>query len=313
MRDFENISDQIRQRLSLEKKANEDLIKALSDIDIKNSALLAKNKAFFESMKSINLRSPIDDYMPSLDKSSLLDRLKKLSRSQERLLNLEAYSFGRLIDPPNSLAKDLTENFNKLTHSYENLVEFLPNIPKSQIPFIHEYSGIEYSLETNVLERISVESDDEEEIELENLPSIDEELESFDDRLLRPLNGARESLKSKNPDRARHVTTSIRELLTEILHRFAPDDEIRKWSNDRSYYHNNKPTRRARLLYICRNFNCDPLNKFVEADVSATLKLIECLNAGTHGVESKLTDKQLEAIIIRMEYLGVFLLKISQI
>ncbi len=44
MRDFENISDQIRQRLSLEKKANEDLIKALSDIDIKNSALLAKTK-----------------------------------------------------------------------------------------------------------------------------------------------------------------------------------------------------------------------------------------------------------------------------
>ena len=130
--------------------------------------------------------------------------------------------------------------------------------------------------------------------------------------MLNLLNGARQSLQSDNPDRARHVTTSVRELFTHILHGLAPDDEIRKWTTDESHFYNNRPTRRARLLYICREFSCDPLTKFVEDDVRAALTLIGSLNAGTHVVESKLTYPQLEAVVYRVESLALFLLKISR-
>ena len=134
----------------------------------------------------------------------------------------------------------------------------------------------------------------------------------FDDRLLILINGARDSLRSDNPDRERHVTTSVRELFTQILHGLAPDDELRQWSADPDHYHDNRPTRRARLLYICRKFSCDPLTKFVEDDVRAALTLIDSLNAGTHVVQSKLNEFQLEAIVYRMEALALFLLKISR-
>jgi hypothetical protein len=96
------------------------------------------------------------------------------------------------------------------------------------------------------------------------------------------------------------------------VHRLAPDDEIKAWSTDREHYHDSRPTRRARLLYICRRFSCDPLTKFVENDVKAALTLVESLNAGTHVVESKLTTSQLEAIVYRMESLALFLLKVSK-
>jgi hypothetical protein len=226
------------------------------------------------------------------------------------LLDLETHSLGRLIGSSTIFANELTATFGKLTRSYRDVIECFPRIPELQIPFITTFSPLEYSLELDVLERISVEQD--EDVEVEGLPLVDHELASFDDRLLILINGARKSLKSDNPDRARHITTSVRELFTQILHGLAPDEEIRKWSADAAYYHNNRPTRRARLLYICRRFACDPLTKFVDDDVRAALTLIDSLNAGTHVVQSSLTEFQLQAIVYRMEALALFLLKISR-
>jgi hypothetical protein len=45
------------------------------------------------------------------------------------------------------------------------------------------------------------------------------------------------------------------ELFTHILHGLSPDAEVRKWSTEPAHYHNGRrPTRRAWLLYICREF-----------------------------------------------------------
>jgi hypothetical protein len=108
----------------------------------------------------------------------------------------------------------------------------------------------------------------------------------------------------------RHVTTSVRELFTRVLHGLAPDDDVRQWTSSPELFHDNRPTRRARLLFICREINCDPLTHFVEDDVRAAISLVDSLNAGTHVVESKLTNLQLSSIVSRMESLLVFLLQL---
>jgi hypothetical protein len=289
--------------------ANQRLSELVSNAAITNSALskvFAEHNALRASLESIVSRAPITHLLTSLDTTRLLHTSLT---SQFRLLNLEAHSFGRLIGASNTLANDLTATFSKLTRSYRDVIESVPRLPELQVPFVAKYSPIEYSLELDVLDRISIE--EKEEVDAGGLPAVDEELAGFDDQLLTLINGARASLRSDNPDRARHVTTSMRELFTQILHGLAPDDEVRKWSADPDHYHDNRPTRRARLLYICRKFSCDPLSKFVEDDVRAALTLVESLNAGTHVVQSKLNEFQLQAIVYRMEALAVFLLKIS--
>lgn len=144
----------------------------------------------------------------------------------------------------------------------------------------------------------------------ESVPSVDGLLAAFDERLVPLLHGARQSLNDDNPDRARHVTTSVRELFTQVLHALAPDDDVRVWSSNDDFYHDNRPTRRARLLFICRHIDCGPLSRFVQDDVRAALSFVESLNAGTHVVESRLSQIQLASIVSRMESLLVFLLQL---
>jgi hypothetical protein len=281
------------------------LVSAASVADSTLSKAFADHNAMRSSIAAIASQPSVRELLSSLDTTRLLHT--SLS-SQYRLLKLEAVPFGNRIDASALFANDLTSQFSKLTRSYRDLVECIPSIPEAHVPFVAKYTPVEYSLELEVLEQISVDDVDEG----DRLPSIDDELAAFDEKLLILMKGARQSLESDNPDRPRHVTTSVRELFTHIIHRLAPDDEIRSWSADDEYYHNNRPTHRARLLYICRKFSCDPLAKFVEDDVKAALTLVDSLNAGTHQVESKLTTSQLEAIVSRMESLALFLLKVSQ-
>lgn len=296
-------------------RVNSELTKLVSTASIADSSLskiFADHNSLRSSIPLIASEPSVTHLLSSMDTTRLLHTSLA---SQFRLLSLEAASIGSCIDASAYIANDLTSTFSKFTSSYRELIECIPNIPEHQIPFIAKHSPAEYLLEINVLEQISVE-DIEENEDTDGwgcLPSVDEELESFDDRLLILLNGARESLNSDNPDRARHVTTSVRELFTQILHGLAPDDKIRAWSGDKDHFHNGRPTRRARLLYICRDLSCKPLEKFVENDVQAALTLVDSLNAGTHVVESKLTEHQLKAIVHRMESLVLYLINVSKV
>lgn len=283
------------------------LVTAASITDSSLSKVFADHNVMRDSIAAIASHSSVTNLLSSLDTTRLLHTSLN---SQYRLLQLEAVSFGSRIDASALFANDLTSQFGKLTRSYRDLVDCIPAIPEAYVPFVTTHAPVEYSRELDVLEVISVD-DVKGEKEVVGLPSVDDELAIFDDKLLILINGARQSLTSDNPDRPRHVTTSVRELFTHILHRLAPDDDIKAWSTDDEHYYNNRPTRRARLLYICRKFSCDPLTKFVENDVKAALTLVDSLNAGTHVVESKLTTSQLEAIVYRMESLALFLLKVS--
>ena len=217
----------------------------------------------------------------------------------------------------------LTSNFERMTQSYQSLMDSVAayDSPLGGFPLIAACPQVEYYREVSVLESLTVrEQGNVTNASLidsainETLPTIDNLLADLDGRLCKLLHGARLALQSNNPDRARHVTTSIRELFTSMFHILAPDDDVRKWTTSPELFDkNNRPTRRARLLFICRNINSDPLSQFVEDDVRAALSFVECLNAGTHCVVSKLTTAQLELIVLRAESLLRFLLQLRML
>ncbi|MCK4394012.1 hypothetical protein KAX17_14010 [Candidatus Bipolaricaulota bacterium] len=142
-------------------------------------------------------------------------------------------------------------------------------------------------------------------LEREELVSSEEELlaqlESMGGDLPPMLRGAVRSLSSQNPERVRHFSTSMRELFTQVIHRLAPNKEIEKWSTNESDYNNGRPTRSARIRYICREIDQPPFDDFVKFDVKSTLELANLFQKGTHAPKSTYTEGQLQAMRVLME------------
>jgi hypothetical protein len=139
-------------------------------------------------------------------------------------------------------------------------------------------------------------------------------LQQVDPGLARPYIGARDALYGNNADRARHILSSLRELWNHLLRRLAPDDLVAAWipgvSNQKDLLHEGKPTRRARVLYVCRELNNDPLTDFLMHDTRALVKMIELFNR-VHELETALTDEQLRAILLRTDSWLLYILQIS--
>jgi hypothetical protein len=93
------------------------------------------------------------------------------------------------------------------------------------------------------------------------------------------LEGANQAIFSLNPDRCRHFASSHRELCTHILHSLAPDDAVRSWTSDPNHFREGRPTRKARLSYIVRNYKNKPFGEFFVRDFSNQMDL---LNADEH-------------------------------
>ena len=152
---------------------------------------------------------------------------------------------------------------------------------------------------------------------LEDQPETDSDenlLRSNYPDLARMLDGAKQAIETTNPDKQRHVITSIRELLTHILHRLAPDKDIFPWipqGTEDQFLCRKRPTRICRLSYICRNINSKPLNKFVDTDIDAMVEFISLLQGGTHSAKDRFTEQQLKALVARAEGIVVFLLSIE--
>jgi hypothetical protein len=136
-------------------------------------------------------------------------------------------------------------------------------------------------------------------------------LERVDARLLKLYEGARNAIESGNPDRVRHAAISLRELVTQIIHRLAPDEDFFKWNQDGDNVKDGRPTRKGRLLFICRGINHGPFAEFVDKDVSAALTFLGLFQDCTHAIESSCSDKQLKALLIRMEALLWYIIGVS--
>lgn len=81
-------------------------------------------------------------------------------------------------------------------------------------------------------------------------------------------------------------------------------------SNQKDLLHEGRPTRRARVLYVCRELNNDPLTDFLMHDTRALVKLIELFNR-VHELETELTDEQLRAILLKIDSWLMYILQIS--
>lgn len=214
----------------------------------------------------------------------------------------------------------LTSSFLGLSDSYSTLLKSFETNPLSytQIsPSISRIAPLEYFSTANLLEAISVDEDitpEEEllknEIQYENEILLSSHLPRIDAGLYKMWKGAIEAYNSNNSDRVRHFSTSIRELYTHLFHILAPDDAIKKWTSDPTHYHEGRPTRKARLLFICRNINNDPFNAFVKKDVDATIAFIDIFQKGTHDIDPVFSPNHLVTIKSKAENTLKFLLEI---
>ena len=288
-------------------EANKSIL-AMANADLSRS-LLENQQQTQEIMK--NLRTTFD----------LSAMLSASLAAQSKLSELQRFPLGEAIDAAAPLQDSLRLILDKFTTNYKNLVEFTdrqPSIIEILEPVIIQYSSYEVFREAELLEQITVPEDEQVVLDEYEVIAIPEE-RTLQDRLGEIhlgfpalLQGARVALNTDNPDRARHVTVSLRELLGRVLHKFAPKDKIITWSTNGNYYdEEGKPTRKARLLYICREINSDPLSEFVDSDVTAVLTLIKALNAATHDIPCRVTDRQLQALVDRTESCLLFLLRLN--
>ena len=221
-----------------------------------------------------SLRSTFD--MPAALSASLV--------AQSKLFELQKFPLGAEINAAADLQDSLRLNLDGLTANYRRLVDFTNRqspVIETLRPEIIQYPPYEIFRETELLEQITIPEDEQvvlDEYEVIVIPeekSLEDWLGKINSGFPSLLQGARAVLNTDNPDRARHVTVSLRELIGRVLHQFAPNNEIKTWSTNPSDYDDKgKPTRRARVLYICRTINCNPLSEFVEADVKSILALI---------------------------------------
>lgn len=127
-----------------------------------------------------------------------------------------------------------------------------------------------------------------------------------------PLRGAIQTAASDNPDKARQTIASLRELMTHLLHRLSPDEEIKKWSTKPEHYVNKRPTRACRLEYIFRDCRGSSIQSYIDNEVKFTRDFFDLLNNGTHSLDTKLTENDLRYAIYKTESLILLLLKYTR-
>lgn len=208
---------------------------------------------------------------------------------------------------------DFSTNFSSLLKTY--------NSNKGSIittnPELIKLPSVEYFTSSNIIEAITTEEDvsTEEEIvktdiQYENEYSLMQWLPKVDQGLIKMWKGAVEALNSSNSDRIRHFVTSIRELYTHLLQILAPDEQIKSWSTSAEDFVNGRPTRKARLSFICRSISDEPFKKFVNKDIDATLAFIDLFQKGTHSIDPNFTTNHLITIKCKAETTLRFLLEI---
>ncbi len=125
--------------------------------------------------------------------------------------------------------------------------------------------------------------------------------------------GAKQARMSNNPDRVRHFAVSLRELLRTLLHILAPDDAVRAWSSSQTdLTPDGRPTRRARLKFICRSSEAAPLQDFIQKDIETVLAYEQLLERGTHAPTGDLPPDAAAAMEARMESTIRFLVAVHK-
>jgi hypothetical protein len=219
------------------------------------------------------------------------------------------------------------EDNEKLAESYGGISELLDSEEGKDIPqelrvlptteaFTSAEVLEELTLEPTEAEENAKESEEREErreirmnIKSEAHQRLGPALEELDPRLVTLWEGGLQAIASDNPDKVRHFTVSMRELIREVLHRLAPDQEVKKWNADPTLYHQGHPTRQARVRYICRAIDHPIYGEFVSINYKVFIETIDGFNKGTHLGGAGFTKEQLDAMETRTAQALLFLLR----
>lgn len=131
-----------------------------------------------------------------------------------------------------------------------------------------------------------------------------EYLMGFSEDLCDRWRGAIFSLDPNNPDAGRHFCTSVREIFSEILDKWANNDDVLKADPNCELTPNRSaPTRRAKIRYLLKRKGADSpeMLGFVEKDIDDILQLFHVFNEATHGAAGRHGFAKLQSIRQRVE------------
>lgn len=267
------------------------------------------------SMGTVN----VDSLSAFTIKSSVARATEYTMWAEKSILTINNDNLGQTIGLMPNTNGSLVSVYNDLSNGYSSLVTSFNNNPLSYTdihPSISKCIPKEYFLNANLYESISnpgylpyeeqIESDiqeDNENVLAEFLPRIGEEYNNL-------WQGALDAYNSDGAEKVRHFSISTRELFSHILRELAPDDEVKKWTDNASFYHKGKLTRGAKLKYISRNISNNSFKDFIAKDVAATLELLTLLNKGTHELNSGFTKQQFDILKTRAESTLKFILEV---
>lgn len=234
-------------------------------------------------------------------------------------------AIGRGFTLPNSTFLKLENSISGLVSTYNTLVNSIHNfsdltyLPASALPgATRELFVTGHTIGAILIPDLTSREADECEIQLateaEQTTSVCINLlRSIDPALVKPYIGARDALTSLSTDRVRHALSSLREFWNHLLRQLAPDNEVLSWvpKGDNELLHEGRPTRKARLLYICQSVNHEPLTEFMIQDTRAFGELFDLCN-DMHKLEPGLSDEQLRALVLKTDSWIVYLLQVCE-
>ena len=304
----------------------QDLIKQATATSRIAESLSAAHQSWLDTIKPIQHDFSQLSQLQASAKLALCDTSLRLSATERLMAGIDFEAIRGRFQIEMPVISGLESSIAHVAASYGNLAESLREIsditrlPAFVLPgATREIYTTSFALET--LRPWDERDEDEAETEIQFVAEAELEtsgcialLQQVDPGLARPYIGARDALYGNNADRARHILSSLRELWNHLLRRLAPDDLVAAWipgvSNQKDLLHDGKPTRRARVLYVCRELNNEPLTDFLMHDTRALVKLIELFNR-VHELETALTDEQLRAILLRTDSWLMYILQIS--
>ena len=215
-----------------------------------------------------------------------------------------------------ALTDDLTETYRKLTESFRTFTD-ITHLPKFLLPSATREVVVANHAVDNLGESDETESEPDSPEHVLVKGSIEETsncvalLRIVDPQLVEMYVGAGVALREGKPDSSRHILSSLRELVNYLLRTIAPDKCVLAWipRGNGNWLHEGKPTRKARLRYLCREIDHGPMDDFVVADTKAMVEFIEIFNR-VHQTKIELSDQQLHALLHRTASFVTFLVTI---
>ena len=305
-----------------------DLFRAtriLRDLSVRTpvalNALDDMHRSWLSALKEVSAPS---EQLAALAKASLVDTSYKLMEMEPILAHMDLGFLSQQFKIQDSVVSELRRSLRNQTNSYRELVSSLQTIPEVvQLPvFILPEATRNLGVSSYAIEALRpwepVDGDEnsseitvveEHNVEIADMSFL---LEMVDPQLVNLHMGTLEVLNGNNPDRQRHVLTSLRTLWDEMFRAIAPEHQVTEWLSSQGlvnedHLSNGRPTRRGRLKYILRNVYNDPLSKYVDAQIAAALQLHDIYQR-VHITDPGLSDHQLRVVVLNSEAsLGFFI------